>query len=45
MAASFINLVPVVAIITGWIILGESLTPVQLTAAAGIIAGVMMSQR
>ena len=44
-AASFINLVPVVAIITGWAVLSERLSPVQLAAAAGIIIGVMLSQR
>jgi drug/metabolite transporter (DMT)-like permease len=45
MAASFINIVPVVAIITGWIVLGEALTGIQLAAAAGVIAGVMLSQQ
>ena len=45
LAASFINLVPVVAIITGWIALGEGLSPIQLVAAAGVIGGVMLSQR
>ena len=45
MAASFINLVPVVAIITGWLVLEEGLTFIQLLAAAGVIIGVMLSQR
>ncbi len=45
MAASFINLVPVVAIITGWLVLGEALTGIQLLAAAGVIIGVIMSQK
>lgn len=40
----FINLIPVVVIITGWTFLGETLTIIQLLAAAGVIAGVMLSQ-
>lgn len=43
-ASSFINLVPVMAIVTGWIILGESLTLLQSLAAAIVIAGVLISQ-
>ena len=44
-ASTFINLVPVIAIITGWIFLGEGLTMLQLLAAAGVIIGVVLSQR
>ena len=44
-ASTFINLIPVVVIITGWIFLDESLTSVQLVAAAAVIIGVMMSQK
>ncbi|MBI9107672.1 MAG: DMT family transporter [Spirochaetales bacterium] len=44
-ASTFINLIPVVVILTGWIFLGESLTPIQLLAATGVIIGVMLSQR
>ncbi len=44
-ASAFINLVPVTAIITGWLILGEALTGIQLAASAGIILGVMLGQR
>jgi drug/metabolite transporter (DMT)-like permease len=44
-ASTFINLVPVIAIITGWMFLGEGLTPIQLLATVGVIAGVMLSQR
>ena len=44
-ASTFINLVPVIAIITGWLFLGEGLTMIQLAAAAGVIIGVILSQR
>ena len=44
-ASTFINLIPVVVIITGWIILGESLTAIQLLAAIGVIIGVILSQK
>ncbi len=44
-ASSFINLVPVFAVFTGWSLLGESLTPTQCLAAATVIIGVMVSQR
>ncbi len=43
-ASSFINLVPVITIITGWLILGEGLTPVQTAAAAVVLAGVIIGQ-
>ncbi len=40
-AALAINLVPAVALLTGWLALGESLGPVQL-AACGIIVGAVV---
>ncbi len=43
-ASSFINLVPVVAVILGWAMLGESLSFRQCLAALAVIAGVMLSQ-
>lgn len=44
-AAIAINLVPIVAILTGWALLGDALTPVQLVACAVILAGVLLGQR
>lgn len=44
-ASALINLVPVVAVALGWIVLGEALNTVQLVAAGGVLAGVMLSQR
>ncbi|MDC7235892.1 MAG: DMT family transporter, partial [Spirochaetales bacterium] len=44
-ASLFINLVPVVAVIMGWIMLGESLTAVQCMASAAVLTGVIISQR
>ena len=44
-AAVFINLVPVIAVFIGWLVLGETLTPGQLAAAAAVIVGVWVSQR
>jgi len=44
-ASAFINLVPVVAVILGWALLGEALTPTQLCAAAVVFVGVWLSQR
>ncbi|EKD40497.1 MAG: protein of unknown function DUF6 transmembrane [uncultured bacterium] len=43
-ASSFINLVPVVAVILGWAVLEESLSSRQCLAALAVIAGVMLSQ-
>jgi drug/metabolite transporter (DMT)-like permease len=43
-ASAFINLVPVVAVILGWGLLGESLNRFQLMAAAAVIGGVWLSQ-
>ena len=44
-AAIAINLVPIVAIVTGWALLGDALTPVQLAACAVILVGVLLGQR
>lgn len=44
-ASTFINLTPVTAIVTGWILLGEGLNFRQSLAAVVVIAGVLISQR
>ncbi|MBB6479686.1 DMT family transporter [Spirochaeta isovalerica] len=43
-ASVFINLVPVTAILFGWILIGEGLNPVQTGAAIVVILGVLLSQ-
>lgn len=43
-AAMSINLVPLVALLMGWIWLGEELTPLQLVAALAIFGGVLLGQ-
>lgn len=42
-ASIFINLVPVTAVLLGWMILGETLNPKQMMAAIIIIFGVFLS--
>ncbi len=44
-ASVYINLVPVNAVLIGWIVLGESLSQGQLIAGAGVMCGVWLSQR
>jgi len=44
-ASSFINLTPVTAIVTGWIMLGEGLNFRQSLAAIVVIIGVLLSQK
>lgn len=44
-ASVFINLVPAVAAFFGWVILGETLTPMQLLASGIIFLGVWLAQR
>lgn len=44
-AAAFVNLIPVVAVILGWQVLGEAFVPEQYLASALILIGVCMSQR
>ena len=43
-AALSINLVPAVALLAGWFMLGETLTPVQLVGCATIIGAVILSE-
>ncbi len=43
-AALAINLVPAVALITGWLVLGETLTLVQLAACAVIVGAVVWGE-
>ena len=39
-----INLVPVVALITGWAMLGDALAPLQMLACVVILGGVILGQ-
>lgn len=43
-AAIAINLVPVVALVSGWAILGDSLSAVQGIACAAVLGGVLLGQ-
>jgi drug/metabolite transporter (DMT)-like permease len=43
-AAAAINLVPLVAVLAGWFMLGEALAPAQLLACALILVGVALGQ-
>lgn len=43
-AAMSINLVPLLAILVGWLLLGENMTPLQALAALLILGGVVISQ-
>ena len=43
-AAASINLVPLVAVLAGWVMLGEALAPAQLAACGLILAGVLLGQ-
>lgn len=43
-AALAINLIPAVALLAGWIVLGESLNAVQLAACALIIGAVVFAE-
>lgn len=43
-AAMAINLIPVVAVVTGWLVLGEALTPVQMIAGAAVLGGVILGE-
>ena len=43
-ASIFINLVPVIAVIIGWTVMGESLNVLQCVAAACVLFGVAISQ-
>ena len=44
-ASIFINLIPVTAILLGWLILGETLNPKQIIATGIIILGVFLSNQ
>ncbi len=44
-ASAFINLVPVFAVLFGWVLLNERLSPLQSLSACVVIAGVWISQR
>lgn len=43
-AAVYVNLIPVISVILGWLILGETLSPAQLIAAVIVMVGVYLSQ-
>ena len=43
-ATAFINLIPVFTVFLGWLILDESLTPLQYAASGLIFAGIFISQ-
>jgi len=43
-ATAFINLIPVFAVILGWLVLGETFTGSQYLAAAIVFWGVYLSQ-
>ena len=43
-ATAYINIIPVLTLMFGWLFLGEVFSPLQYTAAAMIIAGVFLSQ-
>ena len=43
-ATAFVNLIPVVSILLGWALLGESLNAVQLVGVAVVFGGVILSQ-
>ncbi len=43
--AAYVNLIPVVAIATAWVWLGERLSARQLVGAAAVIAGIALSRR
>ncbi len=44
-ASLFINLIPVTAIILGWLVLGETLNPKQIVATGIVIFGVFLSNQ
>lgn len=44
-ASAFVNLIPVFAVILGFIILGERFTPTQFIASGFVLLGVFISQR
>lgn len=43
-ASAYVNLIPVITVVLGWMVLGERFTALQYAASALVIAGVAMSQ-
>lgn len=43
-ATAFVNLIPVFAVLLGWLVLGERFAPMQYAASALVLAGVLLSQ-
>jgi len=43
-ASLFLNLIPVIAVLLGWVLLGESLSVVQCFCAAAVFGGVLLGQ-
>jgi drug/metabolite transporter (DMT)-like permease len=41
-ASMFLNVIPVISLLFGWLLLGERLAPLQLLAGAVVIAGVTL---
>ncbi len=44
-ASLFLNLIPVIAVLLGWLLLGESLSAAQALAAAAVVGGVLLGQK
>jgi drug/metabolite transporter (DMT)-like permease len=44
-ASIFINLIPITAVLLGWLILGETLNTIQIIAAGIVISGVLLSNQ
>jgi drug/metabolite transporter (DMT)-like permease len=44
-ASIYINLVPLIAVMLGWLLLNERLSPFQGLAAVVVVVGVLLSQR
>ena len=42
--ALFLNLIPVIAVLLGWVLLGESLSAGQCLSAAAVVGGVLLGQ-
>jgi drug/metabolite transporter (DMT)-like permease len=43
-ASLFLNLIPVIAVLLGWVLLGESLSAGQCLSAAAVVGGVLVGQ-
>ncbi len=44
-ASALVNMIPVIAVLLGWVLLGERLNASQVAAAACVLGGVWLSQR